>query len=44
MVDQPRLAQTADGVIHVTWTRNPLQSEGNAIGFYYARSIDGGLS
>jgi BNR repeat-like domain len=41
MVDQPRLAITADGVLHVLWAR-PMPLGGVASALYYARSGDHG--
>ncbi len=39
--DSPRLAQTGDDTLHLTWTRTELPDEA-AQGLYYARSDDGG--
>jgi hypothetical protein len=41
-VDQPKLAQTDDGVLHMVWTRNPLPSADIAEALFYSRSLDDG--
>jgi hypothetical protein len=42
MVDQPKLAITADGVIHVLWNQSSVIGDNNSPRLYYSRSLDGG--
>lgn len=42
MVDQPKLAVTSDGRLHILFTRFALLGEPRSIGLYYAQSADGG--
>jgi hypothetical protein len=42
MVDQPRLAITRDGVIHVLWNQTSLIGDNNSPRLFYSRSLDGG--
>ena len=42
MVDQPQLAITIDGNLHVLWSRYALPYGSGSMGLYYARSVDGG--
>jgi hypothetical protein len=44
MVDQPKLAITSDGVIHILWNQVSLLGENNSPRLFYSRSIDGGKS
>ena len=43
-IDQPRLAQTNDGSLHLIWTRRPLAVDDDATALYYARSSDDGIT
>ncbi len=42
MVDQPRLAVSSDGTLHLLFTRFALLGEPQPVGLYYSRSEDGG--
>jgi len=43
MVDQPSLAQTGNGDLHILWRRYALASDGHVpVALFYARSGDGG--
>ncbi len=44
MVDNPYLAMTLNGHLHVVWTRYSLPSGEGPLELYYARSEDGGVS
>jgi hypothetical protein len=44
MVDQPRLALTQQGHLHLLWTRYSLPPHSRAQTLLYARSLDGGLN
>jgi hypothetical protein len=44
MVDQPQIAVSTDGRIHVMWKVLKLIGENVPLGIYYARSEDGGQS
>jgi hypothetical protein len=44
MVDQPRLALTQQGYLHLLWTRYSLPPHSRAQTLLYARSLDGGLN
>jgi len=44
MVDQPQLASTGDGQLHLLWKKYSLVSEINAQAMYYAHSENGGQS
>jgi hypothetical protein len=42
MVDQPKLAITSDGVIHVLWNQTSVIGDNNSPRLFYSRSLDGG--
>jgi hypothetical protein len=42
MVDQPKLAVSADGRLHILFTRYVLLGDPQSVGLYYAQSADGG--
>jgi BNR repeat-like domain len=42
MVDQPKLAVTSDGVIHILWKQSAVIGDNNLSRLYYSRSLDGG--
>jgi hypothetical protein len=42
MVDAPSLAQTADGGLHLMWSRHDLLHGNRPLAYYYARSLDKG--
>ena len=42
LVDQPKLAITSDGVIHVIWKQSAVIGDNNLPRLYYSRSLDGG--
>jgi hypothetical protein len=44
MVDQPKLAITSDGVLHILWNQEAIIGENNSPRLYYSRSIDGGVT
>ncbi len=44
MVDNPRLARTAQGDLHIVWTRYSLPTGVGPLGMYYAQSSDAGLT
>jgi hypothetical protein len=44
MVDQPKLAITSDGVIHILWNQTSVIGENNSPRLYYSRSLDGGMT
>jgi hypothetical protein len=44
MVDQPRLAMTNNGQLHLLWTRRSLPPNGAPLALVYSRSDDGGQS
>lgn len=44
MVDNPRIAYTSNGHLHVLWTRRSLTVDAGGMGLYYARSADGGAT
>jgi hypothetical protein len=43
-VDQPVLSLSADGRLHVLFTRYSLREENKSEGLYYSQSMDGGMS
>ena len=44
MVDQPKLAVTEDGTLHILFTRYVLMGEPQPVGLYYSQSGNGGLT
>jgi hypothetical protein len=42
MVDQPKLAVSSDGTLHLLFTRFALLDEPQSVGLYYSQSEDGG--
>jgi hypothetical protein len=44
MVDQPKLAVTEDGRLHILFTQYTLLGGQKAVGLYYSQSTDGGLT
>jgi hypothetical protein len=42
MVDAPRLARTADGGLHLMWSRHELLHGNRPLAYYYVRSLDQG--
>jgi BNR repeat-like domain len=42
VVDQPKLAITSDGVIHVLWNQSSVIGDNNSPRLFYSRSLDGG--
>jgi hypothetical protein len=44
MVDQPKLAVTQDGTLHMLFTRYALLGEPQPVGLYYSQSADGGVT
>ncbi len=44
MVDQPKLAVTQDGTLHMLFTRYALLGEPQPVGLYYSQSVDGGVT
>ena len=44
VVDQPKLAITSDGVLHVLWNQTSVLGKNNSPRLYYSRSLDGGLT
>jgi hypothetical protein len=44
MVDQPKLAVTDDGTLHILFTRYKLLGEPQPVGVYYSQSKDGGVT
>jgi hypothetical protein len=44
MVDNPKLAKTGNGDLHIVWTRYSLPTGEGPLGLYYARSSDAGLT
>jgi hypothetical protein len=44
MVDQPKLAVTDDGTLHILFTKYNLMGETQPAGLYYSRSSDGGTT
>jgi hypothetical protein len=44
MVDQPKLAVTEDGTMHILFTRYELMGGPQPSGLYYSQSSDGGLT
>lgn len=44
MVDQPKLAVTEDGTLHILFTKYALMEEPQPVGLYYSQSGNGGLT
>lgn len=44
MVDQPKLALTQDGTLHILFTQYALSGEVQPLGLYYSQSVDGGMT
>jgi hypothetical protein len=44
MVDQPKLAVTQDGTLHILFTKYALSGEPHSEGLYYSQSVDGGMT
>jgi hypothetical protein len=44
MIDWPRLSVSSDGTLHILFTRFTLPGGRGALGLYYTRSEDGGLT
>lgn len=44
MVDQPKLGLTAEGSLHLLFTKYELVGEPQAVGLYYSQSKDGGVT
>lgn len=44
MVDQPKLAVTGDGTLHILFTKYSLFEEPQPVGLYYSQSKDGGIN
>ena len=44
MVDQPKLAVTQDGTLHVLFTKYALPGEPQSEGLSYSQSVDGGMT
>ena len=42
-VEQPRISIGKDGVLHLIFTRSTIR-EGQSVGLYYSRSVDGGAT
>jgi hypothetical protein len=42
MVDAPRITKTADGALHLMWSRHDLLQGSRPIAYYYAQSVDQG--
>jgi len=42
-IDNPRISLSADGVLHLTFSRIPVRT-GQPVGLYYSRSVDGGTT
>ena len=44
MVDQPKIALTEDGILHILFTQYTLPGSQQAVGLFYSQSTDGGLT
>jgi hypothetical protein len=44
MIDQPKLAVTQDGTLHILFTRYEILGEPQPAGLYYSQSKDGGVT